>query len=410
MNKIFSKTVKKTMLWSVILAIVLAASIVVCAIFGFNKNITLKDSKTLTVSSNDYQYNQALKAGTVKEECEALFGKLDAEYSAVGEMSGAVNEIVFVFDKDVDLTAVEEALEAHFNSGKWEDADVSVSVSVEKASAVVAKGYILRAAIACVVFAILAFVYVALRYKLCAGIVTAVATLLGMLMTGSVIVLTRVCVTTSVAYVIAIAGFITAVMTLFTVNKLRANATAEGSEEDKVVYSIAWKEAVMIGAALAVAMLLVGILGRTAAAWFAASALIGIAVSLLISLVYAPALYLTVKTALDKKPARDAYVGAKKTSTKAKKMFAPVAKKEEEAEASVEEAVEETVEETTEEAVEETTEETVEEVEEETAEEVVEETAEESVEEATEETAEETAEEVAEAPVEETAEEEKTEE
>ncbi len=394
MSKILNKTVKKWTLTSVILGVVLAVAIVVCALFGFNKYVTLKDSKTLTVSMNQYAY--LTKLDDVKADCENAFGDAKAKFSIAGEMSGDESEIVYVFDEDVDVASIKTALETTFatktaEGGAWAGSFINVSASAEKANTVLAKHYALRTAIAGVVFTVLAFAYVSIRYGLNKGIVTAVCTALGMLMTASVIVLTRVSVTASVAYVITLAGILTAVMTLLTMNKLRS-AEKENADTD-IVSCIAVKEVLSTAIVLGVAVLLVGIFGKTAGIWFAVSALIGVAVSTAISLLYAPALYLPLKSASDAKP-KSEYVGAKKTSTKVKKEKAPKTEapvEEKAVEETPVEDVKETVEEAPVEAVEET-EEAVEETAEETVEEApVEEAVEEPVEEAVEEKAEETA-------------------
>jgi preprotein translocase subunit SecF len=220
MSKLFSKTVKKTALWSVIIAIVLAAAIVVCALFGFNQNIAIKDRKTLTVSLNAYVYNTQLD--DIKDE---LCGQLDAEQILEGSMSGDVSEIVFVFEKDADLAALKTTAETYFadkvaNAEGWASAKYSVSASTEAATLALAKAFVLRAAIAGAVLAVLAFVYVSFRYNLAGGIATGVSVLLGMLLTAALVVLTRVPVTSAVAFVITLSGLLTAAMTLFTLNKL----------------------------------------------------------------------------------------------------------------------------------------------------------------------------------------------
>ena len=295
-------------------------------------------------------------------------------------MSGDESEIVYVFDADVDVASIKTALETVFatktaEGGAWAGSFVNVSTSVETANTVLAKHYVLRTAIAGVVFAVLAFAYVSVRYGLNKGIATAIATVLGMLMTASVIVLTRVSVTASVAYVISLAGILTAVMTLLTMNKFRAN---EKNAENDAVSCIAVKEVLAFAIVLGVAVLLVGIFGKTAGLWFAVSALIGVVVSTAISLLYAPAVYVALKDCCACKSKSD-YVGAKKTSTKAKKESAPVetpvVEKEEVAEETVEETAEEVAEETVEEPAEEPAEKVAEETVEEPAEEVVEETA-----------------------------------
>ena len=348
MSKLFSKTVKKTTLWSVIIAIVLAAAIVVCALFGFNQTLAMKDKKALTVSLNAYVYNTQLDE--IKGD---LVDELNAEYTIEGAMSGDVSEVVFVFAEDADLAALKTKAESYLdtklaNTG----ANYSVSASVEEAAAVVAKNYVLRTAIAGVVLAVLAFVYVALRYNLANGIVAGVSVLLGMLLTASIIVLARVYVTEAVAYVISVAGLLTAAMTLFTLNNVRV-AEKEGTTEEAVASSVAVKEVLYTAAVVAVGMVAVGILGKTAGIWFAVSALIAVVASAFVALFFAPAAYLSVKTVFDSKPAKGGYIGAKKTSTKVKKapavkeaVVAPVEEAPaKEVEAPVEEAPAEVVEE-----------------------------------------------------------------
>ena len=378
MSKLFSKTVKKTTLWAAIIAIVLAAGIVVCALFGFNKDVAIKDKKTLTVSLNAYVYNT--QADSVKAD---LLEELNAEYALKGAMSGDVSEIVFVFDKNADVNALKATAESYFedkiaNEEGWAGAKYSVSAATENATISLAKAYVVRVVIACVVLAVLAYAYVACRYKLAAGIVAGASVLLGMLLTTALIVVSRVYVTSSVAYAIAVSGLLTAVMTLFTLNNVRAEKSAS---EEEVASAVAVKEVLYAAAVVAVGMIVVGILGKESGIWFAVSAVLAVVASAFVSLFFAPAAYLCTKTWLDSKVVKEGYVGAKKTSTKEKK--APVAAVA--TEAPAEEAVEEeVVEETAEEAVaEEVSEEVVEEavVEETPAEEpVTEEVAEEKTE------------------------------
>ena len=379
MSKLFSKTVNKTTLWSVLLAIVLAAAVVVCAVFGFNKDLALKDSKTMTVSLNAYIYNTQLDE--VKEDLEET---LDANYVLEGSMSGDVSELLFVFDGDADLTALKAQVESYLADKKataegWANAKYSVSVSAEKAAAVLAKNYVLRAAIAGAVLAVLAFVYVSVRYKLAGGIVAGVSVLLAMLLTAGLIVLTRVYVTATAAYAIGFAGLLAAAAVLFTLNKIRAAQKEEGASlEETVVSSVAAKETLYVAAVVAAGMVLVGVLGGAAALWFAASALLAIVAAVVVSLVFAPAMYLSVQSTFNKRPVKAGYKGAAKTSTKEKKVFVKKAKV---VEAPVEETVEEPTEEVEEAPVEETVEETTEEVEEAPVEETVEEPTEEKTEE-----------------------------
>ena len=414
MSKI-ANLIKKGNLLSVIVAVVIAVGLALGAICGFNTNETLKDSSTLTVSVNRYVYNKQLSI--VEDICEEAFDGLKVMYEMKSEMSGDDCEIVYVFKKGVDLSDVETALEKEFGEatekgGSLEGAFITVSTATEDVSAVLAKGYVLRAVIAAVVIAVLAFAYVAIRHSLGMGIVSAVSAIVGAGLTSAILLITRIPVTSAVAYAAAIGAMLSLVVTVLTLNKVHENIKADEAIEDTVVASVPVCTITTLAALGAGAMLLVGIVSiigagtMTALAWFAIAAILAMAVALFVGVIYTPALYCTLKGCVDKNlgsNAKSDYVGAKKTSTKEKKLFQKKAVEKEEiaeekpcccgcadcaSEETAEEAVE--VEEVpAEEVVEEepccccgceecASEETAEEVTEEVVEEVVEETAEES--------------------------------
>ncbi len=319
MSKIFSKTLKKTTLMSVLLAVVLAAAIVVGALFGFNKSVTMDDNATLTVTVNTFAYNNDKEE--ITKTCEKAFdtAKVSAEYVIEGEMNGDSCELVFVFDKKVDTAALKDSVKTALTAG-FASASINVSASKEVAQAVVAKHFLLRAAIAAAVFAVLAFAYVAVRYKsVWTGLAVGASVFLSMALTVGLLVLTRLPVTVSTASVVAVAGLLTAVSVLLTLGKVRSARKEDENESAEALLSskVAAKETLTLGIGLTAAMLLVGILGKTTAAWYASAALIAIAVAVLISLFYAPALYLSVKRIEDGK-SKSGYVGAKKSAKKTK--------------------------------------------------------------------------------------------
>ncbi len=322
MSKIFSKTLKKTTLLSVVLAVLLAAAIVVGALFGFNKSVTMDDNATLTVSVNTFAYNNDKDA--ITKTCEKAFdgAKVSAEYVVEGEMNGDSCELIFVFDKNVDTAALKDSVKAALIA-QYPDEDTrpsfNVSAAAETAVAVLAKHFLLRAAIAAAVFAVLAIVYVAVRYaSVWTGLAVGASVFLSMALTVGLILLTRIPVTVSTASVVAVAGLLTAVSALLTLGKVRsASKDSEESVESILSSSIAAKETLLLSGGLAAAMLLVGILGKTTAAWYAVAAFVAIAVAALISLFYAPALYLSAKK-IEGDKSKSGYVGAKKGGKKAK--------------------------------------------------------------------------------------------
>ena len=400
MSKCLNKTVKTTRLVAICAyVLVVVAAIALGIVFGlkgfgvFNKSAVLDDANTLTVSVNQYAY--VTKMDTIEDACDDVFGDLKVSYQMKGEMSGDESEIVYVFADDVDLTAVETALEAKFAELAKEDlagSFVTVAVNSEETVEFLAKNYVLRGVIAGVVLVALVYVYAAIRFGINKGIVAAGGTFAGVTLTVALAILTRIPVTVSVSYVFAAAALISAVASMIAIHKINAAEKAEGaselSAEDLVDSALATKEILPLGVVSGAALVILGAVATANVRWFALVALIAVAAAVLVGLVYVPVLYVPFKKAADKKPVKDAYVGAKKTSKKEKKAYqkkeevkvAPVAPVEEPAEETTEEVVEEPVAEETEEiSVEEPAEEATEEViEEEPVEVPAEETAEET--------------------------------
>ncbi len=356
MNKFFSKTVKKSTLWAVIMAILVAAAIVVCAIFGFNQDATLKDSKTLTVTVNKYAYTT--QKDLIMKECEGQFGSNEANYVIDGEMSGDNCEIIFVFDNDTNVGTIKTNLATRFDTiteassgNALAGSYIRVSSASEVAAQTIAKHFVLRGVIAGVVFAVLAFGYIAIRnMNVMDGVLVGGSVLASMLLAAALIILCRVPVTANVAAIIAVTGLLTAVITVLSLSKTRS--AQEGDVEEKVVSSIAVKESAYLYLGVALAVILVGALGGTFGIWFAAASLLGLVASAFVSLIAAPSAQLCLDTVAANKP-KEGYVGAKKTSTKVKKVYekkAP-AKKEEPVAVVDDEIIEEEVEEITEEPV-----------------------------------------------------------
>ncbi len=370
MSKIFSKTANKVTLMSVILAVLLAAAVVIGAIFGFNKDWMLKDSTTLTVSMNKFAYTQS--SDEVIEECEKMF-PLKAKYVVKGETSGDECQIVFVFHKDVNINKIKTKV-ADFYAAKtadgaaWDGVSIDVSAQSEKATGVVAKHFTLRAAIATAVMSVAAFAYVAARHrKVGVGIVVGVSVFLGMALTAGLIVLTRVPVTTNVAAIITVAGLLTAVSVMLTVGKTRATLREaekgiSETNDEAIISSIAAKETLLLAGGLALGVILVGALGGLSGIWFGLASLIGILSFTVISLFFAPAAYCSVQKLASGMAKKTGYVGAKKTSTKEKKARPAKKVETEVAEEPVAEVAEEPVEEVAEEPVAEVAEEPVAEV------------------------------------------------
>ena len=374
------KKVRNVKVLSICLAAILALAIALGVILGskgygvWNTSKYLKDANTLTISLSNYAYSSQMDE--LEDYCEDIFEEKGVSYAYVmkGEMSGADSEVVYVFADDVALEEVQKAVQDKFDNlkeGAWNGALVKVAANDTEVIHSVAQGYILRGIIAAVVIAVLVFAYVFLRHNLNMAITAGVSTALGTALTTALTIITRIPATVSVAYIIAAGALLSAIATVMTLGKLRANESKEyETAEDYVANSIAVKEILLLTAVLGGALVLVGAIATPIVRWFALLAILAVLAAAFIGLIYVPALYLPFKKAADNSPAKDGYIGAQKTSTKIKKIFT---KKTKEVEVPVEEVVETEEVATEETAEEEVAEETVEEAPAEETEEVSEE-------------------------------------
>ena len=313
MNKLCEK-MKNVTLLSVIMAIVLALSIVITAIFGVNYAATVNDQNTLTLTINSYFYNNRLD--DVKDVCEKELEKLSIAYTYSGKMDGDECELVYVFDQATNLDDVKTALKKTFadktkDDGEWDGAFIEVATASETLQTNIPVAYVVRAAIAVALFAGLAFIYVALRYRLYMGVTVAIAIVLSAVMTAAVVLLARIPVTSSILYVVVISSVLAAIFTVLTMNKIRSN-TEEISAEEKVYASVATKEITAITAVLGASLVLVGAIATWSVRWFAICALVSLLVSTLIGLIFVPAVYVPMKKVEDKTALRSksGYIGA----------------------------------------------------------------------------------------------------
>ena len=351
MSKLFSKLARTII--TVVLAVVLVAATVVGIIFGFNPDATVADGKKVTVTVDSVLYQAEGSKKEIKKVCDdALDGAL---YFIDGD-NGDSGEFVYAFKADANVEKAVEKLQTTFadwtkDGGKYESLTITVTETQEKVVNNLPEFFVLRGAIAATVFAVLAFAYAAFRYNWRRGLVAGIAVAVSMLLTGAIVILTRVPVTTSVLYAILTAGLLTAITVLFSLNKLRETEKSEEAPTDPaelVISSIAWKETIIFAAILGVAILACGIPAGASGAWFAVSAFIGLIVAAFMGLIYVPALCVPVQQAIKLKAesaTKHGYKGAKKGGKRVKAEPQKEEVKEEPApveEAPVEEATEET--------------------------------------------------------------------
>ena len=324
-NKVLSKTVNKGVWFSVVVGVVLVLSIVFSVIFGVNYAANVGDNKTLTVQMNTYFYDTDLDE--LEDVCKDAFKNqgLKVNYTYYGDMSGDTCEIVYVFENAADeklqaaKTEIATAVETNTqDGGEWHGYVMRVTTGNEEVEASIPTSYTVKATIVAVVLSLVVGIYAAIRYGVWKGIIACVAPLMAMTFSASVIVLTRIPLTTSVFYAVAVSGLLAAVFTVLTLAKLRGADENEQGEQ-LVVNNVACKEMFAIGITLGVALLLVGVIATWPVRWFALCALIGLDTALYTNLFVVPYGLLLAQKRADKKAAEttaSGYVGAKKVNEK----------------------------------------------------------------------------------------------
>lgn len=328
MNKILRKTVKKFPLMTLVMAVVVLVTFLVTLFAGVNYDATNHSVKTLTVTGG---YFSDAEVSDIENICEATFDDfgLNAAYELETERNGADSEIKFVFKSTTSkLGDVKTALETAFADktkagGEWEGSFVYVTVASEDAGRPIAWSYMFSAAGAIVLFAILMFVYVALRFKISMAIYATLGMLFGAGCSTVLVLLCRLPITVSTFYAIVLSALITGVFMILNCNKLRndlkSEEYAEKPADEVIADSVAYKEILGFTISLSVVLVLVGAIATLSTLWFALTALVSLIASAFVALFYAPALYYPIKKFTDKKFVRKSdYKGAQKTSTKEK--------------------------------------------------------------------------------------------
>ena len=321
MSKFLTK--KSLFLMSVVTVCLLILSFIVNVVLGVNNSVNIDDHQTITVKVDSFHLNS-----DVEDVCETVFKDNGLKYVYVyhGETGGADDELTYVFKKSANLGNVETALETALENATNEipslgGAEIFVQTANEQVKIHLFNAYVWRTLAAVAVFAVLTFAYVALRYRLNMGLLAALSTVLGGGLAAAVILLVRVPVTTAALSVIAVSAMLSTVMTLFVLNKLRANLKTEEFEdktaEETVVASYPCKELLALVGILGVAIILVGAIARLNVFFFGLTALIGLLCATLVGAGIVPAACVPVLER-EKRLAADmnksGYVGAKKSA------------------------------------------------------------------------------------------------
>lgn len=325
-NKIFSKTVGKATLLSIVMAAVAVLSAILTAIFGVSYAATLDDANTLTVTVNQLFYADRME--DVDSVCNAEFDKqgLTVKYHQ-NALDGADGTITYFFAAGDEVESKVATAKANLNDafaakqeGEWSNVVFiySVSSAKETSLAKLPTSYAIRAAIAAVVFALLAFAYATLRFGAVSGIVTGVSTLCGAILSAAVVLLTRMPITNSSLSVFAVSSVLAAAFSVWTMHKFAANKT-EKTTEETAVNATAVKEIGAVSVVFGAALVLVGAVATQSTRWLACEAFVALIVTAFIGLFFTPALYLQCKQAAEKRALNNAQYGKQRAEKQERK-------------------------------------------------------------------------------------------
>ncbi len=339
MNKILAKMTKEesgaatriiTIATLAVTVILLAASIIISVLGGLNFGAGLDDSKMITVSVNSFVYNNEQEA--LEETCEEVFEKagLDVEYVYRSEMNGDNREISYVFDAKTDdkkLVEAKETLATKLNEEAAKDEDesalsgaiVNLASSSEEVKSGIASSRLWRAAIAVGVFAVLSFVYVAIRHRLSMAFVALATPVVAAALTTSLVLIARIPVTNAIFYAVLVSAMVASAFVMMILCKIRDNGKEDGyANADALTLvkdSLASKWIIWTSVALGVTLVLVGAIATAAMRYFALASLIGVVVATFIGLMFAPSAAIVLLSSAQAKDANknvSGYVGAKK--------------------------------------------------------------------------------------------------
>ena len=330
MSKNFTaKTSPKWILWSVITAVIVLIGVVIMAIFGVNNAVNTQSCQKLVVNVQMANTFYEEERDDIEDICEKAIADAGLEAIAVSydDVSTSEHELVYSFRLDADLTDLKDALQAELREA-YPDQDFATTMSYRQSVLEKLPGgntaFLVRNVLAGAVMAVLAFVYVSLRYKLWNGITTFVSAVATAAIACSLVVLTRVVITASVMYGVLFAMLVSIALSVLFANKAAEEERSGGALTDAEAVSEAVPvcETIKICGGVAAALLVIGVVGIFCAAnfaWFALVAAFGLLAAAYSALLLAPSVFLALRKPFAKAAAEKARYDYKKGVKQPKK-------------------------------------------------------------------------------------------
>ena len=326
MNK-SEKCVKLLPVWLAVSAVVILAGIILWALLGFNYAAGKPTYKTFEVN-----YDVVVELGAegetdpakLDELCMKAFedAKIKPESAYTDDSRYTVGYLLrYTFSantSDEALAAAKTAVEAAISKTFPAHADLAVSYHTLKNQNLTTADW--RGAVAIAVGAVVALIYVCVRFGPAAAITGCVNCVHDTLFALSIVAIARIPI--SAASPLVIAGIAAAVSIIFWLilcatlrgeGKKAANAPVSALEAVAEAHKSAVKPILFIAGGAALVLLLVGLVAAPGVRLFTLPALLSVAAAAYSSLLLGPALHVHIKRPFDKLFAKQKrYIGKKK--------------------------------------------------------------------------------------------------
>ena len=326
MNK-SEKCVKLLPVWLAVSAVVILAGIILWALLGFNYAAEKPTYKTFEVSYDvvvDLGAEGETDPAKLDELCLKAFkdAKITPDASYTDDSRYTLNYMLrYTFSADTSdeaLAAAKTAVEAAIKTTFPAHADLAVSYHTFEQEKLTTADW--RGAVAIAVGAVVALIYVCIRFGPAAAITGCVNCVHDALFALSILAIARIPV--SAASPLVIAGIAAAASLICWLvfcalsrgeGKKNTNAAVNALEATTAAHKSAVKPISIIAGGAALVLLLVGLVAAPGVRLFTLPALLSVAAAAYSSLLLGPALYVHVRRPFDKLFAKQKrYVGKKK--------------------------------------------------------------------------------------------------
>lgn len=325
MNKRFG-IAKLLPLWLALSAVVIIVGIVLYALFGFNyaasetKTFEVTYNAVVSINEKEEELQQicedAFSANGLKYSDKTVYDELSTSYfSETGE-----NVLVYTFSGSVSdeaLSTVENAVKAKLGENELYR-DVSVSAHMQTRESFYESAW--RGAIGIAVGAIVALIYVGIRFGIGSALTGLVACVHDSVLTLALLAIARIPVYAYTPLLFAaIAAFLSLLLWIVQCTKMResfkdpAYGALSAEEAVQESYKASWKTGLAVSGTLAAVVAVIGLVAASGVRLFMLPALIPVLVGTYSSLVVAPALFVPIKARFDRmKLKRKRYAGKQK--------------------------------------------------------------------------------------------------